>query len=420
MLEVGRKVFEGGVGIDAEFFADLFEGGTAEGCEGQANVIFEDRQEVHEACIHIDQAVKVEIFQFAKPIAGLTCALWSIEGEQPWLHFGDRYPVRGAAPSGRKNLMVVVDQHGDQAIRFGQGHFNRLDEAPPSVGSRLQPINHQLDGVLFIAGQLNVFFEASQFSIDSCPNEAFLEGFSQFFSVLAFSAPDDGCHDVQARVRVIGENVVGYLRGGEGGDLCVANGAPWCAQTCHEQTQMVENLGDGTHGAARVSVHRFLVDAQGWAEAIDAIHPWFFHLAQELPGIARQRLHETPLAFLVDGIEGQGRLATAAQSGDHHKLIPRDVDVDVLQVVFRCALDADMVHRFPRVGLYGRAACVSVLPLQFHGFCMLLNGGSDGKETQPPICCTLRGGQIPRARGDGFAGDGDAGGGDARADGGRP
>ena len=68
---------------------------------------------------------------------------------------------------------------------------------------------------------------------------------------------------------------------------------------------MVQNFRDGSHGTSWIPIDRFLVNAQRGAEAIDPIDARFLHLPQELPGVARQRLHEPPLALLVDGVEGQ-------------------------------------------------------------------------------------------------------------------
>ena len=94
------------------------------------------------------------------------------------------------------------------------------------------------------------------------------------------------------------------------------------------------------------SVDRFLVDAQCGAQSVDAFHPWLFHLAKELPCVARQGLHEAPLALLVNGVEGQGRFALPLRPVMTTSCFS-DVDIDITQIVFRCALDSDEVHRFP-------------------------------------------------------------------------
>jgi hypothetical protein len=56
-------------------------------------------------------------------------------------------------------------------------------------------------------------------------------------------------------------------------------------------------------------------------------------MRQELPRVGGQRLDVAPLALGVDGVEGQRRLARAGQAGDHDQLVPREVEIDVLEVV---------------------------------------------------------------------------------------
>src|SRR5439155_2347677 len=50
-----------------------------------------------------------------------------------------------------------------------------------------------------------------------------------------------------------------------------------------------------------------------------------------------QRLHIPPLAFGVDRVEGERRLARPADAGDDHQLADGQRDVDILEVVRACA-----------------------------------------------------------------------------------
>src|SRR5262249_3063730 len=40
-------------------------------------------------------------------------------------------------------------------------------------------------------------------------------------------------------------------------------------------------------------------------------------------------------------VEGERRLARAREPGEHHQLVARDLDVDVLEIVLACATDRD-------------------------------------------------------------------------------
>ena len=65
------------------------------------------------------------------------------------------------------------------------------------------------------------------------------------------------------------------------------------------------------------------------------------HAVEELPRVGREALDVAPLAFGVEDVEGEARLARAADPGDHRQRVERNVDVDVLQVVLFRADDVD-------------------------------------------------------------------------------
>src|SRR5690606_2890362 len=79
-----------------------------------------------------------------------------------------------------------------------------------------------------------------------------------------------------------------------------------------------------------------------------------------------------PLAFGVDGVEGERRLAGAAEAGDDHELVARQLDVDVLQVVLARAADNDAVNavcgmgHVGSVGAYGTARLYRLRPGKRH------------------------------------------------------
>ncbi len=62
-----------------------------------------------------------------------------------------------------------------------------------------------------------------------------------------------------------------------------------------------------------------------------------------------------PLALGVDGVEGQRRLAGSREPGDHHELVARDLEVDVLEVVLARTSDDDSVTSHGD-SLYGLAS----------------------------------------------------------------
>jgi hypothetical protein len=67
-------------------------------------------------------------------------------------------------------------------------------------------------------------------------------------------------------------------------------------------------------------------------------------MAEELPGVRAEAFHVAPLAFGVQGVEGQAGLAAAGQAGDHHQLVPGQGQIQVLEVVLPGPSNDDVVH----------------------------------------------------------------------------
>ena len=91
-----------------------------------------------------------------------------------------------------------------------------------------------------------------------------------------------------------------------------------------------------------------LVDGDGGGEALDVLDVGFLHAPEELAGVGGKGLDVPALALGVDGIEGEGALAGAGYPSNHHQLVARDGDVDVLQVMFARPFDDDVLlgHRY--------------------------------------------------------------------------
>ena len=65
------------------------------------------------------------------------------------------------------------------------------------------------------------------------------------------------------------------------------------------------------------------------------------HHVEELARIGRERLDIAALALGIDGVEGERGFAGAGEPGDHHELLPGQVEGDVLEVVLPRAADRD-------------------------------------------------------------------------------
>ena len=108
-----------------------------------------------------------------------------------------------------------------------------------------------------------------------------------------------------------------------------------------EQAQVIVNLRGGGDDRARAAAGTALLDGDGRRQALDEVHVRLLHLVEELPGVGGERFDVFALALGVDGVERERRLARAAQAGDDHQLVARDVQREVLEVVLTRAADPD-------------------------------------------------------------------------------
>ena len=137
------------------------------------------------------------------------------------------------------------------------------------------------------------------------------------------------------------QHAVDHLRHGLALDRQAGGGRVGHADARPQQPHVVVDLGDGADRRARVLRGGLLLDRDGGRQAVDLVDVRLLHHLQELPGVGRQRLDVAALALGVDGVEGERGFARAGQAGEHHQLVARDLDVDVLEVVLARAADRD-------------------------------------------------------------------------------
>src|SRR5438445_7851084 len=125
------------------------------------------------------------------------------------------------------------------------------------------------------------------------------------------------------------------------GDRIAALRAVWATDAGEEQAEIVVDLGDRAHGGPWVARGGLLLDGDGRRQAFDRIHVWLVHLLEELACVRREGLHVAALALCVDRVERQRGLAGARETGNYDELVPREHEVQVLEVVLSGALDDD-------------------------------------------------------------------------------
>jgi hypothetical protein len=212
------------------------------------------------------------------------------------------------------------------------------------LGFGHQTVEHDLDVVFLLLVEVDVLLERVHLGIHPYPREAGAARFLEKCLVLPFPiAHQRRQYRKAGPFRKPGELVDDLLRGlSRHRPATAMTGEP--PDSGEEDTEVVVDLGDGADGGARVVRGRLLIDGDRGREAADGVVERLLHLAQELAGVARERLDVAALALGVERVEGEGRLARSRNPAEDHELLLRDLDGDVLEVVLPRSADDDPVR----------------------------------------------------------------------------
>ena len=311
--------------------------------------------------------LRVDLEAGPEPVAPLAGAVGGVEGE-----VAGRQLVEGQAAGGAGEVLgegegLALDTaFGGEATVLCGGHprtpgilghdldlghpfgqpqrrLQRVGQAALDTRPAHEPVDDHLDGVLLVprqAGASNLCSsELEDLAVDPGPGVALLPEVGQQRLVLALAAPHHRRQHLEPCPLGQLQHPVDDLLGGLAGDLLAALGAVGHPDPGVEQAQVVVDLGDRPDRGPGVARRRLLVDRDRRGEALDEVDVGLVHLAQELPGVGRQRLDVAPLALGVDGVERQRRLARPRQAGEDDQLVARQLDADVLEVVLPGAPD---------------------------------------------------------------------------------
>ena len=270
-------------------------------------------------------------------------ALRSVEGEEPRFQFGKTDAVFWTRPFDRVLRPDIADQGGTDAPGEPHRPLDRLNQPSAVVAHHHEAIDHQLQGVLFVSFERDFFVECAESAVDPNPQPPITPPLVQLFPVLPLAIADHRRQDQYPLAFVRCAQAVSDVTGAAPRDSALAERAVRRAETGPEEPQVIEELSDRADGAARIAVDGLLIDAQRRGEPGDRVHLGPLHLAEELPRIGRQRLHEPPLPLLVERVEGQRRLPRTGDPRDHSERTVDHVDIDAAEVVLARAADADGV-----------------------------------------------------------------------------
>ena len=173
-----------------------------------------------------------------------------------------------------------------------------------------------------------------ELAIDADADEALLPGGLEDTVALGLAVLDERAEDEDPGTVRQGADPIDDLLRALAGDLAATLGTVRMTDAREEQPEVVVDLGHRADRRTRVPGGALLVDRDGRAEAVDLVDVRLLHLAQELAGVRGQALDVAPLPLGVDGVEGEAALAAAREARDHDQPVTRQLDGDVLEVVF--------------------------------------------------------------------------------------
>ena len=292
---------------------------------------------------------RVEELHVAQAVAGRAGAHRRVEGEQTRLEFADRVVADRAGELGIEPVLVrpaavrlAVHLDGDgAAVGQPQCGFEAFGQSLLHVRPHPQPINHHVDVVLLGFLEPGQRVEFIGLAVDPEPHIAARLHVGEDVDELTLAVARDRRQHHQPRLGRQRQHGVDHLRDGLRLQRQVVERAIGRSGARKQQTQVVVDFGDGADRGARVVRGGLLLDRDRGRQTLDHVDIGLVHQLQELTRISRQAFDVPALAFCVQGVESQRRLARSRQPGDHHQLVARDVQVDVLEVVGAGASDAD-------------------------------------------------------------------------------
>ena len=209
-----------------------------------------------------------------------------------------------------------------------------------------EPIDHHLDSVALILVQHRLLAQFVEFAVDLHAHEARALHLGQLLAILALAIADDRREHVNPRAVGPSHDSIDDLLHALLRDFLAAVVTERVPDPREEQAQVVVDFGDSADGRARVARGSLLLDRNCGGQSLDRIDVRLFHLLEELARVRRQRFDVAALTLGVNRVERKRRLARAGESGDYDQAVARNLEIDVLEIVFARALDDDSIgHR---------------------------------------------------------------------------
>ena len=209
-----------------------------------------------------------------------------VEGKASGFHFADTdTTVRTGKALAESHRFAADHIHHQQPLCQFQYIFNRVCQTALNTILYHQTIYHDVDIVLDIFIQFDLFRQFIHAAVDPYPDITASLGTLQHFGMLALAASDHGGQQLDLRAFSHVHDLIHHLIYSLLGNLSATLRAVGNTDSRIQQTEIVINLCYRTYGRTRVTVGGFLVNGDSGGQSFDAFHIRLLHLAQELSRI---------------------------------------------------------------------------------------------------------------------------------------
>ena len=217
------------------------------------------------------------------------------------------------------------------------GEFQRLLEQIRQPRGDAGPHHDAVDHDVDVMGEFLVerrrVGDLVEGAVDFDTLVALLHELGELLAVLALAAAHDRREEIKPGAFRQRQDAVDHLRHRLTLDRQAGGRRIRHADAGPEEPHVIVDFGDGADCRARIARGGFLFDGNRRRQAVDLVDVRLLHHLQELPRVGRQALDVAPLALRIDGVEGQRGFAGPGQAGEHHQLVARNVEIDVLEIV---------------------------------------------------------------------------------------
>ena len=283
-------------------------------------------------------------------------AAGGVPGEMLRVDLGEGFSRGGVAARGGEvgDLTAVGPEEHARVLAGGQrladeraegllaGFFGLVGQQDQPVGANLA--EDGVDVVFGIAVQAFEAFDLEQLAVAAEQAEAFRLGPFGQRTMMALARADERGGDEQRaflqRLRLLGDQaddrVFGHLFERLTGRRAVQH-----AGAGEKHAEVLGDFGDRGDGRLRGAARHALFDRDRRRQARERIDVGLGQLLDELSGVGRDAFEETALPFGEEDVERQRRFARTRDAGHHRERAVRNLERDVLQVMFAGAAQGD-------------------------------------------------------------------------------